>query len=123
MIPERKSNAIFSGHYRKKDQLAQENSSLTPGFTVPNPSEVVAPKPAQHGAKWDGIRGNEVESPFFVNAYNALENKEHEGNKRHREAHSVNCLNSCNRMERDCRWFLQVYAEQRVRAFPKTVRH
>ena len=86
---------------QKKDQIAQENDCLTLGFTVPNPSEGVAPKPAPHGAKRGGIRGNEVESPFLANAYNTLENKAHEGSKRQEMESCVNRPNSCNRMERD----------------------
>ena len=94
--------------HRKAPKLAHSSHTflsvqegITLETTVSNLPEGESPKAAPHLMARGGIEGHDGEMNQSYIFTQPLENKAHEGNKRHSEAHSVNCLNSCNRMERD----------------------
>ena len=64
------------------------------GLTAENLTSIPTSKASLYRAVRGEIGGNRAETPSYTNSTHVLENKEHEGNKRHSEEHDVNCPNS-----------------------------
>ena len=72
------------------DPFFSQNRGLSVENTGPPPHEIPSLNPSLNTAARGGIRGNGVESPFYANSHDTLENKVHEGNKRQEMESCVN---------------------------------